>query len=226
MLIRSVTRKSSHTSRTTSPNDATLKIYARTVDEYIANTPSVYDERHKPLIRWIDSFIEHIPEGGKVLEIGSATNRDATYMRSKGVNVICSDAVEEFVDNLKASGEDAITFNPLKDEIDGQYDAFFANAVLPHFTPEDLELCLTKIYNVLGDKGSFAFGLKQGKGKIWILEKISKERYICYWQPKDLYKLIKSIGFGIAYWETDVQGSLPSHIWTNVVVTKKNCDNS
>jgi predicted TPR repeat methyltransferase len=202
------------------PNALTLEAYQRHVNDYISRTPKDYTEHHEALLRWIDKSLEALIKGAKIFEVGSATGREAKYMRSKGYDVVCSDAVEGFVRHLKEIGENALRFNLLKDELPKNYNMIFANAVLPHFSEDELKYVLKKVHGSLQKGNLFAFSVKQGSGKQWISEKISDLRFVQYWQPEDLYRLISECGFHIVYSESGTTGDEPNHIWINLTVSK------
>jgi len=202
------------------PNQTTIDAYNQQVQAYIDKTPRAHQESHKPMLRWIDAALNAIPSNGRILEVGSATPRDANYIRSKGYEVQCSDAPEEFVIRLKQQGEDAIQLNILTDEIQGHYDMIFANAVAPHFTVDDVNLFLDKIHTHLPKDGLLVFNVKQGDSEEWVNEKFDSKRYIHYWMPKDIKEVTVAHGFKILFIETDVVGDLPNHRWTNIVAQK------
>lgn len=202
------------------PNYSTLKTYEKHFREYILNTPSTYTPAHKPLQKWIDVSLLFVRPSGKVLEIGSATPRDASYIQSKGMDVTCSDATPSFVKYLRECGMNAILLNILKDPIPGQYDMIFANAVVPHFTREQFESILKKVYDTLPSGGIFAFSAKQGYGEEWVHEKIGGTRFIHYWQPPELEEVVRDAGFTIVYLNTDIPGDLSTHTLIHLTAQK------
>lgn len=172
-------------------NDLTLATYQAKTREYIRNTP-LGDEN---LYKWFDACLKLVPREGTIFEIGSGLGRDAEYIRNHGFAITCSDAVPNFVHIIRRKGFEVKTLNILKETIDNQYDLVFANAVLPHFSPNELELVLDKVHKALKEGGSFAFSLKKGSGGVWSNEKLGKPRYFYYWQPEPLKNLVTSCGF-------------------------------
>lgn len=202
------------------PNHSTLKTYEKYFREYILNTPSTYSQIHKPLERWMDESLSFLRPSAKVLEIGSATPRDANYMQSKGVSVTCSDAARSFVKYIHEQGVSAILLNILTDPVPKQYDMIFANAVVPHFTRKQFISVLNKVHDALPAGGVFAFSAKQGSGERWVHEKIGGERYIHYWQVGELEKLVSDTGFTIVYLNTDVPGDYSDHRLIHITAQK------
>jgi len=202
-------------------NKLTIEAYNKCAQQYISHTPPSIDPAyHELMLKWVDTALELIPDKGSVFEIGSATPRDASYMRSKGKHVQCSDASIQFVNHMREQGEDALLFDVLKDSIKPGYDMIYANAVMQHFAKDDLYKIMKNIYNSLEPGKVFAFGVKRGDGTEWITEKFSEKRFIQYWQPKDIVSLVEKIGFNIKFIDGDVIGDLPNHIWIHIVAQK------
>lgn len=203
------------------PNQKTLRAYNRDILNYLKYTPRTFENVKDEMVTWIDSTLDHLETySSHILEIGSATPRDATYMRSKGFSVQCSDASRGFVDYLRKCGEDALLLNVLTDQIPkGLYDMVFANAVVSHFTKEDLRFALKNIYNALPEKGVFAFSAKEGDGETWVAEKSISERFIHYWQIENLTSAVEEIGYRVVFINTNA-GDLPHHRWINIVAQK------
>lgn len=201
-------------------NKITIDAYNEEVQAYILQTPSDYQEYHRPMLNWIEAALLDLPLNSRVLEIGSATPRDATFMRSKGYHVQTSDGTAAFVDNLRAKGEDAIKLNVLTDPIPGNYSLIFANAVAPHFTLENMQTFIKKTEESLDTGGRLAFNIKQGLGDQWIDEKFDHKRFIKYWQPEDIRNLLLDHKFKIIFFDSSAPGDLPTHHWCNIVVEK------
>ena len=197
-------------------NKKTIEAYNKNVEAYIRNTPKFYTPRHAKLIEWIDHVLSLVPLNAKVLEIGSATARDANYMRSKGYSVTCSDAAERFVEKLRAQNEPVLLLNILTQNVPGRFNLIFANAVVQHFTPDDLAIALEKIYAGLTPGGVLAFNAKAGTGDHWVNEKFYDKRYTHLWRINDLRDVVLAANFEIVDMEEGIIGDLPSHIWIRI----------
>lgn len=205
------------------PNDITLKIYNQKVEEYLRHTPTTYNSGHKPLLRWINYSLSQIPEGGSVLEIGSGHGRDARYIREHGFDILCSDGAQAFVNHLNENGQKAVIFNAIKDQPPiTECNMVFANAVVPHFTEENLRTVLQKVKKILKADGIFAFNAKQGLGDEWINEKSIHRRFIHYWLPEKLREFVEANGYEVIFLENNIQGGdLPTHTWIHITARKK-----
>lgn len=175
-------------------NQKTLESYGTTIDAYIEGTAHVVSGAAKD---WIDAAIADLPEAPRVLELGSAFGRDASYMAALGIEAECTDAVPGFVDHLKAKGFDARIFNVLTDKLDVRYDLILANAVLLHFTLPEFRTVLTKLHAALKPGGRLAFSLKAGQGEEWSDAKIGAPRFFRYWQEDQVAAELEAAGFGV-----------------------------
>lgn len=202
-----------------SENNATIEAYNHEAISYIHETPPTYRDYHKSMLNWINAAISSLE--GDVLEIGSATPRDAQYIRSHGIKVQTSDASRGLVRHLRSTGEDAILLNALTDEIPNGYGLIFANAVAPHFTYSNMVKFLEKIEKALSPNARLAFNLKRGNGETWINEKFQTKRFTRYWQPAELKRLLANYQFEIIFMELDASGDRPNHHWINIVLVRK-----
>jgi predicted TPR repeat methyltransferase len=177
-----------------SDNEVTLQSYEDNVQAYIDGTAQTIDGPHR---RWLDQVLTLITPGARILELGSAFGRDATYMQSRGFQVQTSDAVKGFVERLQAAGFPARQLNVLQDDFGGPYDLIFANAVFLHFTPAELEQILHKAHTALAPGGLLAFSVKQGDGSEWTSDKLGARRFFQYWSADPLTRLVQGQGYKI-----------------------------
>lgn len=178
-------------------NSVTLNSYENNVDKYVEGTPSVVDGDMKS---WLDRYVQLLPAKSRVFEIGSGTGRDAEYLTSCGVEVTCSDATVEFVKRLTVSGYDTVSFNALDAEKYPEgFNSYLANAVFLHFSVEETKTVLSKIWDVLPNKGVLAFSVKMepeaGVNSEWVNTKLDAPRFFQYWKPENIVYNVLSVGF-------------------------------
>ena len=190
-------------------NKKTLASYENKIAEYVNGTPSVVDGEMKT---WLDNFAGSLHSGSTVFEIGSGTGRDADYLSNvHSMNVICSDVPDGFVSMLRHKGYEAYSFDALNDAFPvSQVDGVLANAVLHHFTEDELNSFLKKVFTFTDGNGYFAFSVKSGEGSEWTNEKLGEPRFFQYWSQINMMSAVIKAGF------TDVQIS-DSHGWLFVV---------
>ncbi len=175
-------------------NSITLDSYEKNAKSYIENTRRDVVGDNKD---WLDRIVALLSKKSRVLELGSAFGRDATYLESKGINVTCSDAVVAFVDYLQEQGHKAKFINILSDKLTEKYDLILANMVFLHFEEDEFEEILKKIVACLDDTGLLAFSVREGDGERWLEDKIDSPRYIKYWTINSLQKFITKHNYQI-----------------------------
>lgn len=191
--------------------DETLLSYENNVDKYIARSLAVVEGN---LLKWFQDILNVVPAGSHVFEVGSGGGRDAKFLQDHGLNVLCSDAVPGFVSFLQAQGFPTVTFNVLVDDFPGnQWDMVLADAVLVHFTVEQVDQVLMKTLRALKTGGVFAFSVKQGEGSEWSTEKIDAPRFFQYWKSSDIVYHTLKAGFSAV----DVR---VSENWSHIIAVK------
>ncbi len=173
-------------------NNVTVQSYDDNIRAYIDGSPQVVEGNIK---EWIDEQFSQVPQDAKILEIGSGTGKDATYIESKGFTVQRTDASQGFINLLKSQGEDASLLNVLTDAINGKYDVVFADAVFLHFTEDQLRSVIKKVNDVLSAGGQLLFTLKEGDGEEVTDRKLGGNRYFKYWREADIKELLNDAGF-------------------------------
>lgn len=197
-------------------NELTLKAYQDKTQEYIEGTPPI----DATIKEWLDTSLELVPKDGKILEVGSGFGRDAEYVREKGFDIECSDAVPNFVELLQNKGFNTRPLDLLNDEIGEDYDMVLADAVLLHFTPEESAAVIRKIHNALNSNGIFALRMKRGDGPVWSQEKLGEPRYFYYWQPDELKDVLEKQGFEWQSMTESYTGHNKAN-WMHIIARKK-----
>ncbi len=168
---------------------------ARTLDSYEAAAAlyaAAYVSAPERLLEWMDRLAERLGEGARVLEIGSATGRDAEHLERRGLRVRRTDATEAFVSELRSRGLDAERLNVLTDDLRGPWDCIYANAVFLHLSPEQLERVLARTAAAVSPGGVLAFTVKEGDGAAWSSHKLGRPRHFTYWREGPLRELIRA----------------------------------
>lgn len=184
-------------------NERTLDSYNTHLQEYIDGTPHEVSSEFK---LWIDKAINLLPSSSKVLEIGSAFGRDATYIESKGLSVARTDAAQSFVDYLNENGQSAKLFNVVTDDIEGSFSMIFANAVFLHLKPDELKQALAKVHGALDKGGILAFSVKRGNGSGWSDAKLGAPRFFQYWETASLLELLEDNKFNVVWSSDETEG--------------------
>src|SRR5579859_522162 len=197
-------------------NQQTIQAYEAHVKEYMEGTPQDVSDAEK---EWFSRMLSVLPKNASILEIGSATGRDAAYVESLGYTVEPSDATRAFVRLLTQAGHTARLLNILTDELTGPYDLIFAKAVLLHFTPSEVSQVIRKVWAALAPRGRFAFTVKEGVGEAWSAEKLGVPRYYCYWTMEAIEKVVRDAGFTKTQLAGDRVNAKTS--WVQVIASKE-----
>ena len=137
----------------------TLKVYAEKVEDY-ANLVT----RGTP-DRDLQEFIDGVPAGARVLDLGCGPGNSAAMMMDAGLEAEATDASPEMVALAIEAGVTArvATF----DELDAVavYDGIWANFSLLHGRKSDMPENLARISTALKSGGFFHLGLKPEPAK-------------------------------------------------------------
>jgi SAM-dependent methyltransferase len=198
-------------------NQTTLQSYDSNIQAYFDATPGQVSGHVKI---WIDLALSHTPKELPILELGSGTGRDASYIEGRGYQVVCSDAASGFVERLREGGHDTRMLNTLTDDLGGPYGLILANAVFVHFTPAQTQSVLRKCHEALGPNGLLAISVKQGSGSEWQNAKLSAPRFFQYWDITTLSALLERHNFRILSVKDVPSSSRPGVIWLHFITQK------
>lgn len=193
-------------------NKKTVEIYEEKAATYLKTTieHDKLDEgkakrKKEKLQNFIKENLEQFKKGSKVFEIGSADGENAKYIESLGYNVTASDIADAFINETKSKIENTIKFNVLEDDFKDKYSAVFAWRVFVHFTKEDLDITLNKVYKALENGGVFIFNIMNRETRDcdeeWVdfpnEYHMNAERYYKYFSEKEVNELIQKTNFKI-----------------------------
>ncbi len=136
----------------------TLDFYAANAAEYVL---------HGTVNPRLNSFLERLPAGGTILELGTGSGVDAKAMLAAGFRVDATDGSGELAheaEKLLGQPVRQMLFNQL--EADQAYDGVYASASLLHAPREDLPDIISRIHRSLKVGGyvwaSFKGGQQEG----------------------------------------------------------------
>lgn len=193
-------------------NEKTVAVYEQKANTYLETGikhDNLYikkaNSKREKLQNFIKSNIGLLPKGSKVFEIGSGDGTKAKYIKDLGYKVTGSDIADAFIKETSNKGVETIKFNVLKDEFVEKYSVIFCWRVFVHFTKEDVEIILRKIYNNLEEEGIVIFNVINREVKNveeeWIdfsnEYHMGAERYYRYFTEKEINEIISKIGYQI-----------------------------
>ena len=193
-------------------NKKTVEIYEEKAATYLKTTidhdkldPEKAKRKKEKLHNFIKTNLDSLEKGSKVFEIGSADGENAKYIKELGYNVTASDIAEAFIDETKSKIENTIKFNVLENDFKDKYSAVLAWRVFVHFTKEDLDITLNKVYKALENGGVFIFNIMNRETRDcdeeWVdfpnEYHMNAERYYKYFSEKEVNELIQKTNFKI-----------------------------
>jgi SAM-dependent methyltransferase len=170
------------------PQDATLTAYERGAGRYAERTSA----DPSPLA---DDLVALVSPGAQVLELGSATGRDAAALESAGLAVDRTDGAVAFVEALRSGGHTARVLDVRSGDFGGPYDAVFANAVLLHVPRPDLPGVLATARRACRTGGVLVASFKKGSGAGWSDAKLDDPRHFTYWDEAGLRDALGAAGW-------------------------------
>ena len=188
------------------PRRATVAAYDASAGAYAVANPVVPDSVREA----VAAFARRLPEGARVLEIGSGGGRDAALLDALGVRVRRTDVTPGFVTVLREQGHQAEVLDPLTDDLAdpaGPYDGVWANASLLHVARPDLVTVLDRLRVVTRPGGVLRFSVKEGDGEGWSTHgSVAAARHFTYWRAGPLREVVAAAGWTAVEVEDGIAG--------------------
>ena len=140
-------------------------------------------------------FLEVVPAGGLVLEIGSGPGWDADWLERKGVQVRRTDASTAFIEIQAARGVTAELLDVVTDNLGGPYAGVIARYVFQHIDRSQLPDVLTRIAATIVEGGAFLFSLREGQGELIEQGSSGGVYYVAAWTRPELDEILGGLGF-------------------------------
>lgn len=191
----------------------TIGVYDAEASRYGRSTQEV---RPYPLL---DSFINALPAGGHVLDLGCGPGTWAAYMVARGLRVDALDASPGMVKEARArhgltarlGGFDAVRGTEI-------YDGIWAHYSLLHAPRAAFPGHLEALHRALKPGGRMLLMLKAGSGEGRDL----LGRFYCYHSEPELRLDLEAAGFGILHCETGADTGFDgtAHDWIAVTARR------
>lgn len=193
-------------------NDDTLAVYDIAAQIYLDNTiahdkkrPEHALDKKKLLTENLRKAFDTLPSGAKVLEIGSADGENAKILETFKFDVVASDVAPAFIAACKKQGLKTARINVLKDDLPTKLNGVLCWRVFVHFTPEDTELALKRIYDSLVENGRLVFNVIDNAthdcSNQWMdfegEYKMGAKRYYAYYSKNEIISIINKTRFKI-----------------------------
>lgn len=145
-----------------------MSVDRRTIDAYEANA-TAYAKRFR-VIRLtppLKAFIDALPSGARVLDLGCGPGDASAHLRAAGIQpdpVDASPAMVALANDRHGIGARLGTFDDVNAE--AAYDGVWANFSLLHAPGADLPRHLAAIHRALKPGGLFHIAMKTGSGEV------------------------------------------------------------
>lgn len=148
--------------------------------------------------------IRHLTEGGKVLEVGCGSGRDAAFLLSHGFDITGVDASAEMVKASIAKHPElaglvhqaSFPFSDDNPILEQHFDAVVMIATLMHISDQDLFECASQIRQLLIPDGILFVSSSLGREGI-IKGRDSEGRIYIERQPDEIQLLFERLGFRV-----------------------------
>ena len=193
--------------------DETLAYYNQNADAFIAGT------EHADMSEQYRFFLEHLPHGGKLLDLGCGSGRDSAHFASLGFQVTALDGSLELCRRVKENlGIDALCMGFEDLDFQEEFDAVWACASLLHVKKASTAEVLMKVSNALKPGGILYASYKYGTQ-----ERVCNGRFFNDYTETDLPKLLTDENrlSLLEYWITeDVRPDRSGERWLNFIAKK------
>ncbi len=144
-----------------------------TLDYYNQNALKVAERYESAdVIQLHDFLLSSLKPGGRLLELGCGSGRDAAFMISQGFKVLATDGSASVVEQAKIhhpelSGHVVHLKLPggLSSKL-GTYDGIYAVAVLMHLSVQEIESTISAVNSLLATKGRFVFSVPARRDEV------------------------------------------------------------
>ena len=136
----------------------------KTIDYYNSNAVQYFNNTvNVDMSECCHRFLKYVVPGGRIIDIGAGSGRDAKYFKDRGYVVEGIDASEEMCrlatdySGIEVICERIQDWHPQK-----KYDGIWANASLLHLSFDEIEEFICRASDYLKPNGAFYFSMKKG----------------------------------------------------------------
>lgn len=174
-----------------------------------------------------DKFLEFLPKGSSVLDLGCGSGYKTKYIKEKGYDVEGCDFSEEMI-KISKKNFPGIIFEVFDiydlDKLDKKFDGIFCQAVLLHIPKKDVISILDKMKSLLNVDGYLYIAVKE-KRDFEPEEEIKKEndygyeyeRFFSYFTIEELSDYFNKLDMQVVY---KISNGSPKRTWINIIAKK------
>lgn len=193
--------------------DDTLNYYNSKAKDFVSGTVDVVFTEIQ------DIFLKYIPVGGKILDFGCGSGRDAKYFLSQGFDVDAIDGSEELC-RIASEYTGIQVKQMLFEELDAieAYDGVWACASILHVEKKQLPEIIKKIAIATKKGGIVYTSFKYGE-----FEGIRNGRFFTYLTEESFEELLRNVpelAIEKLWISADVRAERGEERWLNIVLRK------
>lgn len=194
-------------------DESTIRFYDDHADEYVSGTVNVdMESLYQP-------FLEAVPEGGKILDAGCGSGRDAKAFLDRGYQVTTIDASLRMVEAAtELTGQPAKLLRFQEVDAADEFNGIWACASLLHIPLSELDDVLRRFSTALRAGGVFYASFKEGDG-----ERICGGRLFTDFTEASLREKLRQVPAleVLRIWTTtDLRPGRSAERWANALVRK------
>lgn len=144
-----------------------------TLNYYSQNALKVAQRYESADVRQLHDFLSSsLKPGGKLLELGCGSGRDAAFMVSQGFKVLATDGCASMVQQANLHHPELaahLLHLELPDGLSnglGVFDGIYAIAVLMHLSVQEIERTILGVNSLLAAKGRFIFSVPARRDEV------------------------------------------------------------
>ncbi len=143
----------------TARDNDTIRFYASEAETYASRG-------REPAVLQLDNFLERLPAGASILELGCGGGQDSSYMLERGFDVHPTDGTPEIAAEAARRLNHPVSVLLFEDiDAQAQYHGVFANACLLHVPRAALPAIIGNIHTALKPSGIFYASFKAGEAE-------------------------------------------------------------
>lgn len=191
-----------------------------TLDYYNQNALTYATEtQHLDMQSVYERFVELLPSGASLLDLGCGSGRDAKYFKEEGFDVTALDGSAELAALTEKHLEQPVLVQDFIDlTLPQNYNGIWACASLLHLPKSKLLSVLQTLHTHLSQGGVFYASFKGNKQPDGL---DLKGRYFAYYDTPTLQSMFTEAGFVVKeLWTEEKPLRDYLQIWHNIIVTR------
>lgn len=199
----------------------------KTINYYEENANSLTSRYESANVSEVQELLlQTFEKNSKLLEIGSGSGRDASFMTKHNFDVTAIDGSKNMIEEAKKVHPELYTklFHktlPNDLEFDKKFDGVYSIATLMHISEDDLKKTISKIYDLLNQNGKFLISVSLFRDDIDESGFDDKGRFFLVLSFENWINLLENVGFKILDTKTNGDGLGRSGIeWLTLLAQK------